>query len=149
MADIEYTLPELFNQGLQKKFETALAEHPEADAVVTLYDGAILYAIAPVLQQVHRTNMLVAGGEGYPDSLDLIRAGKGQSCAFAVAVAESGYPIADELIRLFAHKPPVGEGIGLALIDNQHNLSRTQKFYDGFFPYAAYYTRLWHRAGER
>src|SRR5262249_6914052 len=124
--------------------QTALAEHPEANAVVTLYDLNILAAVAPALQQAERSNMIVAGGEGWADSLARIRAGKGQSCAFAFDVPDVGYPIADNLIRLFDHRPAVDEGVGLLLIDREHNLNRIGTTYHGFFPYAAYYAKLWH-----
>ncbi len=90
--------------------------------------------------------MIVAGGEGEPSNLDLIRQNKGQSCAFAVDIQDSGYPIADNMIRLLAHKRPVDEATAVLLVDKQHNLNRIHGYYNGFFPYAKYYSRLWRNA---
>jgi ribose transport system substrate-binding protein len=148
VANVDLTLQDYTDNGLLKKFQTALAQHPEANAVITLYDLNILAAVAPALQQAGRSNMLVAGGEGWPDSLARIREGKGQSCAFAFDVADVGYPMTDNLIRLFDHQPAIDEGVGILLIDRQHNLNRIGTAYHGFFPYATYYAKLW-RAAER
>lgn len=146
VANVGVTLQDLGDGGIFKKFQTALLQHPEANSVVTLYDAQIILAVSPALRQAGRTKMIVAGGEGDRASLNLIRTGRGQSCAFAVAIKDSGYPIADNLIRLFAHKRPVDEAVGVLLIDRQHNLNRIHGDYTGFFPYAKYYARLWRNA---
>jgi ribose transport system substrate-binding protein len=146
VANVGVTLQDLATGGVFKKFQTALLQHPEANSVVTLYDAIIVLAVSPALRQAGRTKMIVAGGEGDPASLSLIRSGKGQSCAFAVDIQDSGYPIADNLIRLLAHKRPVDEAVGVLLIDKQHNLNRIHGYYNGFFPYAKYYAKLWRNA---
>jgi ribose transport system substrate-binding protein len=146
VANVSVTLQDLGNGGIFKKFQTALAQHPEANAVVTLYDAQILLAVSPALRQAGRTKVIVAGGEGDRIALRMIRLGLGQSCAFAVDIQDSGYPIADNLIRLLAHKRPVDEAVGVLLIDKQHNLKRIGTSYNGFFPYAKYYARLWRNA---
>src|SRR6266511_447091 len=142
VANVSFTLPDFATGGVFKKFQTALLQHPEANAVVTLYDAIIILAVAPALQQAGRTKMIVAGGEGDPSNLELIRRNKLRSCAFAVAVQDAGYPIADNMIRLLAHKRPVDQATAVLLIDKQHNLKRIHGYYNGFFPYAKYYSKL-------
>lgn len=146
VANVSFTLPDFATGGVFKKFQTALLQHPEANAVVTLYDAIVILAVAPSLQQAGRTKMIVAGGEGDPSNLELIRRNKGQSCAFAVDVQDSGYPIADNMIRLLAHKRPVDQATAVLLVDRQHNLKRIHGYYNGFFPYAKYYSKLWRKA---
>jgi ribose transport system substrate-binding protein len=146
VANVSVTLQDLGTGGVFKKFQTALLQHPEANSVVTLYDALIILAVSPALRQAGRTKMIVAGGEGDRAGLSLIRSGRGQSCAFAVDIKDSGYPIADNLIRLLAHKRPVDEAVGVLLIDKRHNLNRVHGDYNGFFPYAKYYARLWRNA---
>jgi ribose transport system substrate-binding protein len=146
VANVSFTLPDFATGGVFKKFQTALLQHPEANAVVTLYDAIIILAVAPALQQAGRTKMIVAGGEGDPANLELIRRNKLRSCAFAVDVQDSGYPIADNMIRLLAHKRPVDQATAVLLIDKQHNIKRIHGYYNGFFPYAKYYSKLWRKA---
>ena len=146
VANVSFTLPDFATGGVFKKFQTALLQHPEANAVVTLYDAIIILAVAPALQQAGRTKMIVAGGEGDPANLELIRRNKLRSSAFAVAVQDSGYPIADNMIRLLAHKRPVDQATAVLLIDKQHNIKRIHGYYNGFFPYAKYYSKLWQKA---
>ncbi len=147
VANVDFTLADFANNGVFQKFQTALAQHPEANATATLYDVTIIAAVAPALKAAGRTgNFVVAGGEGYPPDLDLIRTGGGQASAFAIDISDVGYPTVDVLNRLLDGKPPVDEHVGILLIDKQHNLSQIHGYYNGFFPYAAYYTKLWKQA---
>ncbi len=150
VANVDFTLADYANDGVFKKFQTALTEHPEANAAAALYDNEVLGAIAPALQTAGRVrNFVVAGGEGYPANLQLMRADKGQTAAFAIDITDVGYTIVDNLIRLFAHKRTVDEAVAVLLVDKQHNLNRIGKYYNGFFPYAKYYTALWRKAPHR
>ena len=150
VANVDFTLADYANDGVFKKFQTALTEHPEANATAALYDNEVLGAIAPALQAAGRVrNFVVAGGEGYPANLQLMRADKGQTSAFAIDITDVGYTIVDNLIRLFAHRKTVDEAVAVHLVDKQHNLNRIGKYYNGFFPYAKYYTSLWRKAGTR
>jgi ribose transport system substrate-binding protein len=148
-ANVDFTLADFANNGVFQKFQTALTQHPDANATASLYDVTILAAIAPALKAAGRTgDFLVAGGEGYPPNIQLIRDGTGQNCAFAIDINDVGYPTVDNLIRLIDHKPVVDEHVGILLIDKQHNLNKipASNLYNGFFPYASYYTKLWKKA---
>jgi ribose transport system substrate-binding protein len=150
VANVDFTLADYANDGVFKKFQTALTEHPEANATAALYDNEVLGAIAPALQAAGRArNFIVAGGEGYPANLQLMRADRGETAAFAIDITDVGYTIVDNLIRLFAHKKTVDEAVAVLLVDKQHNLGRIGRYYNGFFPYAKYYTSLWRKAGTR
>jgi ribose transport system substrate-binding protein len=150
VGNVDFTLADYANDGVFKKFQTVLTEHPEANTTAALYDNEVLGAIAPALQAAGRVrNFIVAGGEGYPANLQLMRAVKGESAAFAIDITDVGYTIVDNLIRLFAHKPTVDEAVAVLLVDKQHNLKRIGKYYNGFFPYAKYYTSLWRKAAAR
>jgi ribose transport system substrate-binding protein len=150
VANVDFTLADYANDGVFKKFQTALTEHPEANATAALYDNEVLGAIAPALQAAGRAhNFIVAGGAGYPANLQLMRADNGETAAFAIDITDVGYTIVDNLIRLFAHKKTVDEAVAVLLVDKQHNLNRIGKYYNGFFPYAKYYTSLWRKAETR
>ncbi len=147
VANVDFTLADFANNGVFQKFQTAMTQHPEANATATLYDVTILAAVSPALKAAGRTkNFIVAGGEGYPPNLDLIRTDGGQTCAFAIDINDVGYPTLDNVIRLLNHKPVLDEHVGILLVDKQHNLSKIHGVYNGFFPYASYYTKLWQKA---
>ncbi|HEY8704675.1 MAG TPA: substrate-binding domain-containing protein [Gaiellaceae bacterium] len=149
VANVDFTLADFANNGVFQKFQTALTQHPDANATATLYDVTILAAVSPVLKTAVRTaDFVVAGGEGYPPNLQLMRDGGGQNSAFAIDIIDVGYPTVDNLIRLLDHQKPVDEAVGITLIDPQHNLSKVpaSNVFNGFFPYASYYTKLWKKA---
>jgi len=148
-GNVDFTLADFANNGVFQKFQTALTQHPDANATASLYDVTILAAISPALKAAGRTgDFLVAGGEGYPPNIQLIRDDGGQNCAFAIDINDVGYPTIDNLIRLLDHKRVVDEHVGILLIDKQHNLNKipSSNLYNGFFPYASYYTKLWKKA---
>jgi ribose transport system substrate-binding protein len=150
LGNVDFTLADFANNGVFQKFQTALTQHPDANATATLYDVTILAAVSPALKAAGRTgNFIVAGGEGYPPNIQLIRDGGGQTSALAIDIYDVGYPTIDNLIRLLDHKKPVDEAVGMLLVDKQHNLSKIPaktNLYNGFFPYAKYYTALWKKA---
>jgi ribose transport system substrate-binding protein len=149
VANVDFTLADFANNGVFTKFQTALTQHPEANATATLYDVTILAAAGPALKAAGKAGkFIVAGGEGYPPNIALIREGL-QTSAFAFDITEIGYPTVDALIRLLAKKRPVDEHVGFTLIDKEHNLSKipaSSNLYTGFFNDAAYYTKLWKKA---
>ena len=152
VANVDFTLADFANNGVFTKFQTALTQHPEANATATLYDVTILAAAAPALSAAGKAGkFMVAGGEGYPPNIALIRQGV-QTSAFAFDITDVGYPTVDALIRLLAHKKPVDEHVGFTLIDKQHNLNKiptsgpAKDLWTGFFNDAAYYTKLWKTA---
>jgi ribose transport system substrate-binding protein len=147
VANVDFTLADFANNGVFHKFQTALQEHPDANATATLYDVTVLAAVAPALKAAARTgNFIVAGGEGYPPNLALIASGGGQTSAFAIDINDVGYPTIDEINRLLDGQPPIDEHVGILLIDKEHNLSQIHGYYNGFFDYPAYYTALWQKA---
>jgi ribose transport system substrate-binding protein len=147
VANVDFTLADFANNGVFHKFQTALQQHPNANATATLYDVTILAAVAPALKAAGRTgNFLVAGGEGYPPNLALIASGAGQTSAFAVDINDVGYPTIDVINRMLDGQPPIDEHVGVLLVDKQHNLNRIHGYYNGFFNYPAYYTALWKKA---
>jgi ribose transport system substrate-binding protein len=151
VGNVNFTLADFAGNGVFHKFQTALQQHPEANATATLYDVTILAAVAPTLKAAGRLgNFLVAGGEGYPPNLQLINSGGGQTSAFAVDINDVGYPTLDAINRLLDGQQPVDEHVGILLVDAQHNLSQilgqNSGVYNGFFNYPAYYTALWNKA---
>jgi ribose transport system substrate-binding protein len=47
VANVDFTLADFANNGVFHKFQTALQQHPDANATATLYDVTILAAVAP------------------------------------------------------------------------------------------------------
>jgi ribose transport system substrate-binding protein len=147
VANVDFTLADFANNGVFHKFQTALQQHPDANATATLYDVTILAAVAPALKAAGRTgDFTVAGGEGYPPNLALIASGGGQTSAFAIDINDVGYPTIAVINRMLDGQPPIDEHVGVVLVDKQHNLGQIHGYYNGFFDYAAYYTSMWKKA---
>lgn len=120
-----------FNLGdlgpkLQQKAQSALLQHPEANAIHVPYDSAMLLGVSSALLESGRNDQIeVIAGEGFPSNIQLIRDNKGQDAANAFPAAWTGYAAIDSLNSVFHGQKPQDSGIGYKLIDREHNVPAT------------------------
>lgn len=114
---------ELLTGALPPKVSQALLQHPDINAMHTIFDSVPPLGVAQaVVRSGRKDSIAVIGGEGFPSNLQLIRSNAGQDAAVFTDSEWQGWAAADELNRLFAGQPPVAEGYGFRLVDRTHNL---------------------------
>lgn len=147
---VEETL-ELGNQDvasgqLPQKVSTALLKAPTANAVNVPLDGWFFAGLAQAIQSSGRSNDLnVIGNFGEMGNLDFIRGNGGEDATVGFSSDWSGWAGVDALIRVLNGQDVPPAGIGLQVIDADHNMpTEGQPFaYGPAVDYAAAYSKLW------
>jgi ribose transport system substrate-binding protein len=122
VENVEFTPAEL-GPPLIEKAVAALRRHPDATAVRTPYSAATLLSIAPALVRTGRNEkLMVIGGEGFAQDLDLIRTDKGLTTTFLIDSEWTGWSAVDALNSRFAGQEARPAGFGTMLVDKEHNL---------------------------
>lgn len=125
---VEFTLNEL-GPALQQKAQQALLQHPEANSIEVPYDAVMTAGVAPALRASGRLNeMRIMGGEGNVANMDMIRDGTGQDAAVGLPLEWEGWAAIDGLNRIIDGQPTVDSGIGLQVVDEEHNLPQSGPF---------------------
>lgn len=120
---------------LQEQVQQSLLKNPDATVVYANYDGPIVASVAPAVRAAGKTGMLVIGGEGSKPNLDLIRQGE-QSMALGYVDGWESYASLDALNSIFAGKKPIEDsGMGVLLIDKEHNLPAAGEGTDSQLPF--------------
>jgi ribose transport system substrate-binding protein len=130
-----------YGPKLQQKTQQALVQHPETDSVSAGADSTITGGVgAGIRSSQHKPPAI--GWECDASVMPLLKSGIEGACFDFVSEWE-GYAAVDAVIRLFAgEKPTTQTGIGIRLVDKEHNL-------DGYVPgkgpvdYAAIYRKAW------
>ncbi|MEV8273508.1 substrate-binding domain-containing protein [Microbacterium sp. NPDC077184] len=128
--------------NIRQKFETALLQASDADAVSVDVDFMFTAGIQPALVAAGR-DLVVAGGECGDANLDYIRAGGGQQMCIGNSLGHMSYAAMDELNRYFAGEEPAVEGMGWQLVDADNNLPPAGEEFDGPIDYVSAYTSIW------
>jgi ribose transport system substrate-binding protein len=140
VEEVPFLLADL-GAPLTQKANSALLKAPNADYAMAPYDPAA----APVAQAVNsagKTNSVkVLGAIGAPYSIELIRAGRGQSMATGWDVVWMGWAAMDDVVRIKAGEEPVYSGWALGIVDKD-NLPKTDQ-YHGPVDYEANYEKIW------
>ena len=147
---IEDTL-ELGNQDvgsgqLPQKVSTALLKTPTANAVNVPLDGWFFAGLAQAIQSSGRSNDLnVIGNFGEVGNLDFIRSSGGEDATVGFSSDWSGWAGVDALIRVLNGDKVVPAGIGLQVVDADHNMpAEGQPFaYNPVVDFASAYQKLW------
>ena len=74
--------------------------------------------------------------------MELIRTGKSLTAAVAYSLDWESYAAIDDLNRAFAGEEAQPSGIGLAIVDKEHNLA-TKGGYQPPFDFAKLYRQAW------
>jgi ribose transport system substrate-binding protein len=128
---------------IRQKFETAMLQHPEANAVAVDVDFMLPAGIQQALTTSGATDLTVAGGECSVDSVGYLHTGGGIQMCVGQSLGWLAYAGVDGLVRAFAGQPAVDSGLGEQLVDADRNLPDQGGQYTGPFDYAAAYTKAW------
>jgi ribose transport system substrate-binding protein len=132
---------------IQEKAEQALLQSPDANAMMLAYDDLITAGVGAAIRRSGRNDELqVIAGGGFTPNMDIMRANGGQDAAYAFPVEWEGWAAVDTLNRLFAGQPPAPSGIGIGLIDREHNLGSSGPA-KAPLDFAAAYRRAWSGQG--
>jgi ribose transport system substrate-binding protein len=109
--------------SLQQKVTETLRRHPDATAIHTPYTAATLFGIAPAVVASGRVgSLMVVGGEGFTEDLDLMRTKKGVDALAIIDSIWTGWAVIDSLNSTFLGEQPRPAGFGTILVDREHNL---------------------------
>lgn len=127
---------------LQTKVSAELLKNSTVNAVMGSYDDPVLNGISAAAQASGRKIYLT--GEGaYPAMADLIREGKADMTV-GYDIAMEAWASIERLNRIFGgDTAPSNTGIGLQLIDAQHNLLPQGQLYKAPVDYVAAYKAAW------
>jgi ribose transport system substrate-binding protein len=132
---------------LQQKVAQALAQHPEADGVYTVYDAAAQAAAPAVVASGRKDKLYVMTGEGSAPVADLVRADRGANAGAGYSVDWEGWASMDAMNRLLNGEKPTGKGfpsgLGYQLYDKDHNLPPKGKPYQPAIDFRAAYQKAW------
>lgn len=128
---------------LQQKVEQALLKHPEANAVVTPIDDFVTAGVSAAIMGSGRNDQIlsVAGG-GLPANMDLIRKDRGEDGGYGISIGWEGYSAMDNLNRLFNGQPTESSGIGVQVIDREHNVAASG-IYQPPIDFKGIYEKAW------
>lgn len=131
---------------LPQEFGSALLKVPSANAVNVPLDGWFFAGLSQAIQSSGRASQLsVIGSFGEPGNLDLIRKGVGEDAAVAFNAEWVGWAGVDSLARVLAKQPLQPAGVGLQVVDADHNMPATGTSFD-YTPTADYqgeYKKAW------
>jgi ribose transport system substrate-binding protein len=144
VTKLSIALSDLLQGKVQGKVQAALTKNPAANVVFAPYDSAVtLGAAAAVKASGRDKQILLTGGEGLSPNIEMIRKGQGQDFAAGAPPRWAGFAAIDGLNRIFHGKPTVDEGIGQAVIDEDHNLPTKTTYYDGRSDYEPNFRKMW------
>ncbi|MEO3790763.1 substrate-binding domain-containing protein [Nonomuraea sp. B10E15] len=129
--------------NIRQKFETALVQVPQANVVAVDVDHFFVAGIQPALVSSPRKDLVVIGNECQIDNLDYIRSGKGQQFCLGASNAYRAYTTIDAMNRVFNDDELVPGGVGIQIVDQEHNLPAPGSEYVGPVDYAGLYGKTW------
>ncbi|MDF5755123.1 substrate-binding domain-containing protein [Spongiactinospora sp. TRM90649] len=129
--------------NLRQKFETALVQASQANVVAVDVDHFFVAGIQPALVSSPRKDLVVIGNECQIDNLDYIRGGRGQQYCLGASNAYRAYTTIDALNRVFNGERVVPGGVGIQIVDKDHNLPAAGTEYVGPVDFAALYAGTW------
>jgi ribose transport system substrate-binding protein len=146
LENVEWEAAEQAPNGpLEQRFKTALTKFPEANAAIIAYDSMATFGglAKAIVDAGRQSDMLVVSGEGFAETLQLMEEGKGISAEGGAWDNKwAGWELADELNRYFNGEPSVPQGLGLDVIDLEHNLPPEGKTYEADIDYVKAYEEI-------
>jgi len=130
---------------LKQEWASALAQYPNANAGVIISDGIVIQdGLAQAIQSAGRTKTFsLVSGEGYAVNDSLIRNQDGEDAVVPFDSNWLAWGAVDTVIRVLDHQPPVDEGMGIQLVDADHNLPAPGQNYSAPVDYKADYLKIW------
>lgn len=137
---IEFPYEDLANGNLATTVSQALLKNPEANVVAAAYDAIAVYGLAQAAADSGR-DLIVIGGEGSAEGMDLVRAGQ-ITLGAGLPLGWEGYAAVDALNRILQGEEPVPTGMGLQLFDADNNVPASGGYVPPF-DYKAIYQQAW------
>lgn len=104
-------------QNLPSEVQAALVQNPDTDWVVGVFDQPASVAVTEIQQAGLSAKVKVAGMDGVPANLELIRKGQIQVYDEAISQAEDGWVAVDAAARIYSGlKVPFDVGVNTFLI---------------------------------
>lgn len=131
---------------IPQKVSTALLKAPTANGVNVPLDGWFFAGLAQAIQASGRSaDLNVIGNFGEIGNFDFIRNDGGQDATVGFSADWSGWAGIDALIRVLNGDEVVPAGVGLQVIDAEHNLPEEGALfaYEPAVDYRAAYEKLW------
>jgi ribose transport system substrate-binding protein len=133
---------------VQEKVAQALAQYPQANAVISPYDAVSIYAAAAVRASGRASGIWMEAAEGSPQMVNLIRTGAVRGGGVGEDVKWEMWSAADALNRLLdGQKPANGFGFpsgnSLQIWDKATNLPPEGQRYSAPLDYQAAYKKAW------
>jgi len=148
VSTLEIGNSDVVSGALVSKFSTALTENPDINAIAIPNDSWLVAGLAQAIESSGRSSEIsVIGMFGSPANFDLIRAGIGQDATVAWSSSWDGYTAVDAALRVLAKQPVQPGGLGMQVVDADHNLPAEGAPFD-FDPaidYARDYAAAWGR----
>jgi len=130
---------------LKQEWASALAQYPSASAGVIISDGIVIQdGLAQAIQSAGRTKTFsLVSGEGYAPNDAMIRDQNGEAAVTPFDSNWMAWGAVDTVIRMLDHKPAVYEGMGVQVVDANHNLPTAGQDYHTPVNYQALYKKAW------
>lgn len=126
---------------LQARTEQALLKNPKVNSVLSGYAEIYLGGVQAAVRSSNRNVLMGAGDTSNAAIRKLVKEGK-VGWIFGYAGGWEGYGTMDTMLRVFAGEDPVSSGIGINLVDKDHNLDENAE-YKPPFDYQALYKKAW------
>ena len=120
-----------------------LIKHPEANAVKFPYEAFSLTLGGSRDVKNSGVKAISFGGVADPGGLEAVRDGRLKAITNARSVEWEGYAAIDTLNRFFNDEPAVPQGVGMALIDKDHNLPASGDKYEATIDFKSIYLKAW------
>lgn len=123
VASVEFTAADI-GPALQQKAQQAFLQHPDLNAVVVPADAVLTGGVLAAIKSAGLYGkVLIAGGEGGPDVMPMLKSYDGDWAVNALPVAWEGWQSMDAANRILSGEDPVASsGIGYQVVDTDHNL---------------------------
>jgi ribose transport system substrate-binding protein len=139
---VEWALGDL-GDAMKGKIATGLLRNPDAKAFLAPFDASILFGSGADIQG-SGMDLAVMGGECSAPNMELIREGKQQNACTGYPFSVFGWSSIDALNRIFAGQEPVEAGLGVQLVDKEHNLAPAgDDFLGPLADFREHYKTLW------
>jgi len=144
VGDVTVSNADLSAGADKQKLAAAAVKAPDANVITYSFSSMVQSSQLQSVVSSMGHDVLVVGGEGQVNNLDIIRSGgKVPAAESAYPIAWFGYGVVDELNRIFAGQQTVPEGAGWAIVDKDHNAGEKGQEYQAPIDYKAAYKKTW------
>lgn len=132
-----------------QSFRSALVRNPDATAVFLPFDSLISGAGGAKAIKESGLKVISFGGSGGAGAMQLVRDGSFTAVTGAHSPDWMGYAAVDQINRALNGQPAVPQGVGMRIVDAQHNLPRDPNtYYQTPIDFRAAYAKAWSAAGS-